>query len=827
MYSASNTAREYNEAFEIEENGQSEKSLDSVETERLQEMSITSEWLDTASVVSSGENVVYLTPEQNGGLEGEFKTEVYDVKDKKIDSMATSYKDINLAELHKAKNRYSDVPELTSIMRELVTAEYAVEAKGMEKLKITKNKIIEFVTEYVDNNKKVAYMSAKIAVNPEFIDKESKGAYSKGHINEVDKAKIKVHGAEIEFVCKILHIFPLTNTIEISLELCSELYDVYKKMECFEFAVNNEGSKTLKFTSSEISFIPSDILFKRRMKALRVLEQEENSQPIINLLLGRKPTPENGECTSDLSGIDLTKNQMSIVKKATTNHVSIIQGPPGTGKTHVISAVAYSILQQYPNERILLCGTSNQSVENMVSATAKLVEKLDRKFVWLGSQRTDFGIDENITEEQEHLMFNQIMNRDSFEAREFQDLYAESLRRPLVRKEIERMSQLRKKLEENISYESSVICCTLETAGKSSLDRLKFATVIVDEATQALEPSSFVPLMHHAERLILVGDQKQLGPIIPRDDSFKYTNYNVSLFERSVENRYPILFLNTQFRMHPDISRFSNECFYQNKIEDDDITKQRKLTTDVIRDHVSFIETKGREEKVGTSFKNVVEVAAVFRMVRELLNNNVSMSEIGVIAPYTAQVKELRKCITDSCPDVKVGSVDSFQGSQKNYIIVSTVRSDGEVGFLADTRRLNVTMTRARIAVIVIGNSGSLANDIYWNKLVSYCRCRLASYYEDIDLMIKEAKAHAKVPQSQNNVMKKRTSSQEEFPSLNTFKPSLIKKTNWLKQEQPEKTIKDVSENHEEEKKSAKCSKKNKCKSKGMSLLLSYSNSRN
>ena len=122
-------------------------------------------------------------------------------------------------------------------------------------------------------------------------------------------------------------------------------------MKCFEFGVSSDGSKTLKFTSSEISFIPSDILIKRRMKALKVMEQEVNSQPIMNLLLGKEAIPESGECTSDLSCISLTENQLSVVKKATTNHVSIIQGPPGTGKTHVISAVAYSIIQQYPNER--------------------------------------------------------------------------------------------------------------------------------------------------------------------------------------------------------------------------------------------------------------------------------------------------------------------------------------------------------------------------------------------------------------------------------------------------------------------------------------------
>ena len=137
-------------------------------------------------------------------------------------------------------------------MEELVAADYKLETKIMEKLKIKKNKIIEFVNEYSNKNKKVTFWSTKLAVNPEFIDKNSKGAYSKGHINQVDKAKIKVCETKIEIVCKILHIFPLANTIEIVMELRSEECAEYKKMKCFEFGVS----------SSEISFIPSDILIK-------------------------------------------------------------------------------------------------------------------------------------------------------------------------------------------------------------------------------------------------------------------------------------------------------------------------------------------------------------------------------------------------------------------------------------------------------------------------------------------------------------------------------------------------------------------------------------
>ena len=769
--------------FEIEENGQTEISLDSNKTEHFQELNFFNNWDDSESSSSSNKKGSYLTPEENGGLEGNFKPEVADLKDKKGKVKTINYEKINLSKLHKAKKQYSDVKELTSTMAELVAADYASNAKSMEKLKIKKNMIIEFVNEYCNENKKETFWSTQIAVNPEFIDKSSNGAYSNGYINQVDKAKVTVCGTKIEFVCKILHIFPLTNTIEIIMKLTSKERANYQKMKCFKFGVSPEGSKTVKFTASAISFIPSDIIFKRRMKALNVISQEVNSEPIMNILLGKEPAPESGECTADLSDISLTENQLSVVKKATTNKVSIIQGPPGTGKTHVISAIAYSILQQYPNERILLCGTSNQSVENMVSAAAKLIENAGKKFVWLGSQRTDFAIDGNITEEQEYLIFNKIMNRDSFEGREFQDLQEELLHRSLTRQETIRINILRKKLEENISYESDVVCCTLETAGKKSLDKLKFATVIIDEATQALEPSSFIPLMHHAERLILVGDQKQLGPSIPRDDSFKNLNYGVSLFERSVENQYPILFLDTQFRMHPDISRFSNECFYNNMINNAITAEQRELTTNVIKDHVSFIETKGEEEKVGTSFKNDAEITEVCSMVSKLVNNNVSMDEIGVIAPYAAQVKELRKCITEAYPDVKVGSVDSFQGSQKNYIIISTVRSGNTLGFLSDARRLNVSMTRARIAVIVIGKSKSLNNDPYWKKLVSYCKNELKSYYKGDNSKPKKEKKQKKVA-AQEKASKNPSENQEEKKNAKRSKKNKNKtqKTKPLKQ---------------------------------------------
>ena len=440
------------------------------------------------------------------------------------------------------------------------------------------------------------------------------------------------------------------------------------------------------------------------------------------------------EFHADISIFDLTDSQKDVIVKAATRPFSIIQGPPGTGKTHVISALTYALLQQYPNDRIILCGTSNQSVENIVSATAHRVKKLKKKFVWLATQSRDFKIDDDITYEQEFLMFNQMLQRKTKEGRLFADLQWRAEREQLVFEELSCLDSIRSKLEENIASKCSVLCCTLETAGKKCLDKLRFATVIIDEATQAVEPATLVPLIHHAKRLILVGDQMQLGPIVPRDDRFYNSKYNVSLFERCINNGIEPLFLDAQFRMHPDISGFSNKFFYQNKITDMVKPEDRKIKTKFIKDHVMFIDIDGIEEEESKSFFNQKEIDATLSIIDSLFSTSIDVEKFGVISPYAAQVKKLRIRFKEQyndpekAPKVKFGSVDSFQGSQRDYIIITTVRSGIDVGFLKDERRLNVAVTRARICLIVIGNSKCLRNDRYWNGFIEYCKEKNAVY---------------------------------------------------------------------------------------------------
>lgn len=653
-----------------------------------------------------------------------------------------------------AEDMYKSVDDFIEVMTSFIRAEYAYALKHMEGVEIMDNPNLSFkllMKKEIEKGKNNFYyiFGTTIDVPKRFIDKDSNGLYSSGHVNQGDKAIIhfpeigkkvlKVDNVDIEFEKAEIHL--TLNDNEIDMMRKNKLYKLAEstthKLNRYYQMVPVEDI-SINVVINNIKFQPTDVLIRRRLKALRSLSNYVNSQAIIDTLLGYVPINPNEPCNSDLSDICLTETQKDIVKKATTAPVSIIQGPPGTGKTHVISALAYSILQQYPNDRILLCGTSNQSVENMVIETAKKVESLGKKLVWFATEGKDFKINEDITREQSYLMFNLMINRKSTEGRQFAELqkHVDSL----SFYERSKANILRKKLEENIASESNVVCCTLETSGKKCLDKLIFKTVIVDESTQATEPSTLIPLIHRAERLILVGDQRQLGPIIPRDDILKYKNFDRSLFERCVENGFEPLLLDTQFRMHPDISAFSNANFYQGRLKDRVSKKERELTTYVIKDHITFLQTDGKEEMNETSFYNKAELERVIKLINDFLSSGVYPEDIGVISPYSAQVKALRRefknqYMDGKCPNVKIGSVDSFQGSQKEYIIISTVRSGLEVGFLSDERRLNVAVTRARIAVIVVGNSRAISNDKHWKNLVTYCKEELNSYYTSIEEM--------------------------------------------------------------------------------------------
>jgi superfamily I DNA and/or RNA helicase len=208
--------------------------------------------------------------------------------------------------------------------------------------------------------------------------------------------------------------------------------------------------------------------------------------------------------------------------------------------------------------------------------------------------------------------------------------------------------------------------------------------------------------------------------------------YNISLMERLLNENGPRKMLNVQYRMHQDIMSFSSEVFYEGNLQADEAVRTALLadlpqvtSTPLTTTPIHFIDTAGASydeepEPDGESRLNPQEADLVIKKVDELLSSGVSPEQIAVISPYSAQVKLLRERITQ--PAIEIDSVDGFQGREKEVVIVSLVRSnrEGEVGFLADTRRMNVALTRARRKLIVIGDSATITNHPFYEKMVKY-----------------------------------------------------------------------------------------------------------
>jgi predicted DNA helicase len=260
-----------------------------------------------------------------------------------------------------------------------------------------------------------------------------------------------------------------------------------------------------------------------------------------------------------------------------------------------------------------------------------------------------------------------------------------------------------------------VIFTTNSTAGADILSKEGFDLWIQDEATQSAEATSLIPL-RKAKRWILIGDQKQLPPTILSEEA-KKMGMGESLFDRLIgrleKNK---ALLDIQYRMNEELMALCNDRYYEGSLKADERNRSWQVAD---LPHVKnwpqgwtamFFPVNGREEsrEGGTSIQNRAEAEAVEGLVKRVMAMGVKPEEIGVIAPYLDQVKLLKRMIKE--PKLEIHSVDAFQGREKEVMIVSTVRSNqhGNLGFLTDERRLNVTITRAKRAFLMVGDAGTL-----------------------------------------------------------------------------------------------------------------------
>ena len=450
--------------------------------------------------------------------------------------------------------------------------------------------------------------------------------------------------------------------------------------------------------------------------------------------------------------------------------VAIVHGPPGTGKTTtLVEAINETLMRE---SQVLVCAQSNMAVD------------------WISEKLVDRGI--NVLRIGNPTRVNDKMLGFTYERRfeshaDYPQLWA-------IRKAIRELRKNRKKGSENYHQkmdrlksraaeielrinaelfgEARVIACTLVGSAHHLLEGMKFGTLFIDEAAQALEAACWIP-MRRASRVILAGDHCQLPPTVKSIAALR-AGLSKTLMERIAENKPEVVtLLKIQYRMNDEIMRFSSDWFYGGKVESAPQIKYRSVLD---YDHpITWIDTgelseerrvkseefnsssddasEGSEEQensslfthhsslykeqfVGESFGRINKAEAELTLLtlaeyftkigkRRVLEERI---DVGIISPYRAQVQYLKKLIKKYeffkpyRRLISVNTVDGFQGQERDVILISLVRSndEGQIGFLKDLRRMNVAMTRARMKLIILGNKDTMTKHPFYKKLWEY-----------------------------------------------------------------------------------------------------------
>lgn len=427
----------------------------------------------------------------------------------------------------------------------------------------------------------------------------------------------------------------------------------------------------------------------------------------------------------NLSGMMLDESQTKAIETAVGQRLTMIQGPPGTGKTHTAVHLLRSMIDMGRGP-ILACAESNVAVDNLLEGLLDLNVKAIRfgRPVKVRENLREATLDAQVSShpKQDEIAF--IREENEAMRSKLHDLKGKE--KGLAHRDINKNYREIRELEQRITDEviggAEVLCTTNIGAGHFTLANRKFSIVLIDEATQATEPSALVPIVKGARQLILVGDHKQLPPTVTSQRA-EEGGLDIPLFERLLSNGLPAHMLTTQYRMHPTIREFPSSRFYENRLDDGCSSSDRPPVAGFLWPDwdkpVAFVPVHGVEieEESGSSRSNMDEAAVVVKVVNDLLApGDLSSEDIGVISPYAGQVRLIRSMFEDQIEGLEVKSVDGYQGREKEIIVLSTVRANeaGKVGFLSNYRRLNVALTRAKRGLIVIGDDRTLRNDPTW-----------------------------------------------------------------------------------------------------------------
>lgn len=461
----------------------------------------------------------------------------------------------------------------------------------------------------------------------------------------------------------------------------------------------------------------------------KVLNELESNKPLFKLFESLhdnatkatvKPAIKNSSLR--FRNQQLNESQQQAVAAITQNEqITIVHGPPGTGKTTTLIEAILQLIKA--GEKVLVSAPSNTAVDNIAKGLILQGIKVLRvgnasKVDEIVFSHTPEGKLANSKQQKE-------IKQLKIRAEEFRKMAlkykrsfgkAEREQRNLLFKEVKNIRIEIKKLqaynEERLFEEAEVIAGTPIGLYDAGIDHLRFQTLVIDEAGQCIEPLAWC-IFALAQKIVLAGDHWQLPPTVLSHEAARL-GFNRSVLETAIEKVSTIFLLNTQYRMREAIAGFSSNYFYNSLL----LTAAHLNNTGV---HLTFIDTAGSgysEEHGpdGTSLQNEGELRIMQKLFEtESLNPSVT----AIISPYSGQVTAAKEVLSKP---LRISTIDSFQGQEKENIIVSLVRSndDGDIGFLKDYRRMNVAITRAKEQLFVIGDSATIGADAFYNAFLTY-----------------------------------------------------------------------------------------------------------
>jgi ATP-dependent RNA/DNA helicase IGHMBP2 len=452
---------------------------------------------------------------------------------------------------------------------------------------------------------------------------------------------------------------------------------------------------------------------------------------------------------------DLIIPQLNLSQNRAVRHIlsakdiAVLHGPPGTGKTTTLVQAIRLTLQT--EKQVLVCAPTNSAVDLL---TEKLTE--------LGLNVLRLGHPARISEELQQSSLDGKMSSSAYykdvknlrknaeeyfkmagkykrtfgkeDAQQRAAFYAEA------RNCIKEARVLEDYIVDELFNTAQVICCTPVTSTHKGLTRKKFNTLFFDEASQALEPMIWIPLLK-CKRLILAGDHFQLPPVVKSVEA-KRGGLGDTVLDKCIVLNQSTVLLNRQYRMSAAIMGFSNAYFYNNELIADESVISQLLVNDEnshLGKSVEFIDTAGcgfdEIQNLETlSYYNPSEAQIVLKHLRELIENYERESayseiEIGIISPYKEQREwlidnlDVDASILSKIKSIQIKTIDGFQGEERDVIYISLVRSNSkqEIGFLSDLRRMNVAITRAKKKLVVIGDSATIGANLFYQSFLEYC----------------------------------------------------------------------------------------------------------